>query len=479
MPWSCQPCQREHNDDVTQCPECGETKQAWTFQVDKTRALRITGGRTKLQARRGLSAVPLAEEAPFESVETGECPVIAKAELLALRERGELPAPADRLIARVWPRNRKRNLLLCAERSGDEPVEHEVPHVEGALSDEGWFEVQFLCVYGPEDVSGVALPGLELVDVSDAEAEGGFASEVELSALKKVVELVSVARAAPSTTLLEVEDICFATGREILFPGGWSRADAITGLGVVAAALTYARRHPECRLLVAGHADKRGSVASNAVLSGDRARNVYLYLSGQKEAWAEHCQQHYEVADLQALLKWVWFMYERECDPGSVDGIWGPGSRKARDAFRARYNEEHGGSLELKVKQNLADWGALYHLYELELAEKLATDVSRLDALRGAVRYLDPPTLACSEHWPTARPDAPAGHAADRRVDVLFFREDALPALPGSPPGQAIYGGDYGIDYLSVDEAFVEPRPPYGDAPFSEVCRYARTHAGV
>ena len=62
MPWSCQPCQREHNDDVTQCPECGETKQAWTFQVDKTRALRITGGRTKLQARRGLSAVPLAEE---------------------------------------------------------------------------------------------------------------------------------------------------------------------------------------------------------------------------------------------------------------------------------------------------------------------------------------------------------------------------------------------------------------------------------
>ena len=66
--------------------------------------------------------------------------------------------------------------------------------------------------------------------------------------------MVSVARAAPSTTLLEVEDICFATGREILFPGGWSRADAITGLGVVAAALTYARRHPECRLLVAGHA---------------------------------------------------------------------------------------------------------------------------------------------------------------------------------------------------------------------------------
>src|SRR5690606_19716598 len=113
---------------------------------------------------------------------------------------------------------------------------------------DGSFDVVFLCVYGPEDLSGVALEGISLVDVSDA-TERGYAAEVEVAAVKKRVALPTGPATGPKVRLLEVEDICFHTARKLLLPGGWAASDAITGLSVIAAALDHARRHPERRLL--------------------------------------------------------------------------------------------------------------------------------------------------------------------------------------------------------------------------------------
>ncbi len=481
MPWTCPSCAVDLTDDLARCPTCGAVKEAWTLLADRTRTLQVSRGRSRLEARRGVGEQPVrsGDAVPAQDTVPAEvCPVLPKAALLALLARGLLPAPAQRLIARVWPRKQDRTVTLVVDLAARELLQHEAPGPEGELGAEGWFEVPFVCAYGPEDLSRVQAPGLHLVDVSD-DTERGFADEVELHAVKKSLTLPTdaVRPPTPRVGLLEVEDLCFATGRAVLFPGGWSRADGVTGLSVIAAALQHARLHPSRRLLVAGHTDARGSVAFNTVLSANRAQNVHLYLTGQREAWAAHCQQQFEVADLQAILKWVDFTFEWGCDPGPVDGMWGSGSSAARDAFRARYDQEYGGSLGQGGEQSEADWAALFDLYDVELARKLKATPDKLAALRAGLRTCEPPTLACSEHWPTARPGAGGDDAANRRVDVLFFEEHDLPALPGEPPGAAIYGeGGYARDYLSVDDTFREVEPPYGDAPFAEVCLYASTH---
>ena len=480
MPWTCQ-CPLELNDDVSTCATCGASKSSWTLNIDQTRVLKISASLTRLEAHRGLGADNLAADDPgnvgFETEQTAVCPVLPKARLLALLERGELPAPAHRLVGRVWPRKRDRTVTLTVDLAWAEAPEHEVDGEDLELSAQGSFDVVYVCVHGPEDTSTVELPGTRLIDVSDDTATG-FAEGLELEAVGKTVELTTEEVGVPRVRLLEVEDICFATGREVLFPGGWSRSDETTGLSVVAGALEYARKHPDRRLLIAGHTDTKGSVSSNEVLSADRARNVLLYLTGQKEAWAAHSQGHFEVADLQSILKWIDFMFEWDCDPGDVDGDWGQGSKKARDAFRRRYNEEYSGSLEEGAKQSEADWCAFFDLYEVELAAKLATTADNLAGLRSGLKLCEPATLACSEHWATQRPGAPDSDAANRRVDVLFFDPGEVPALPGSPPGEPIYGeGNFAREYLSVDDAFLEVEPPYGDAPFEEVCSYVQRHS--
>ena len=155
-----------------------------------------------------------------------------------------------------------------------------------------------------------------------------------------------------------------------------------------------------------------------------------------------------------------------------IDGKWGKNSQKALEAFREQSASETSGDW------SEADWEAVFDAYDLELADKLVTDPGRLSSLRAQIRFTEPAFLGCSEHWPTERPEAPDTEAADRRVDVLFFAEDALPDLPGSPPGAAIYGeGAYERNYMSVDDAFKEEEPPYGNAPFEDVyCPYKTVH---
>lgn len=467
MPWTC--CDAELHDDVPACPACGQTKQAWTLHAGSTRALVITKRRARLEARRGVGRAPLPAGASYESEPAEVCPVVSKARAAAWAAAGQEPPPAGLLIARLSPRaNQEPLVTLSVERTSDDPLE-----VEAVGAGEPPHDVVFCCVYGPEETPELA--GLRVVDVSDGST---YAPEVELEGLGRAVELPTEPLAAPTLELLEVEDISFFTGREVLLPGAWSHTDDVTGLAVVGGALNHARFHPELRLLVAGHTDARGSKASNRVLSADRARNVQLYLSGQREAWAEHCQAHFEVEDVQGVLKWIAYAHGWDTDPGGVDGKWGSKSKRARDAFRARYAVEFGRELE-PGKQRAADWAAFFDLYDLELAERLKTDVSRLRALREGLRFTEPPTLACGEEWPTRNPGKnPESAAANRRVDLLFFAESELPDLSAEPLGAGVYReGAFERAYLSVDEALKDPADaPYAEEPLGKDCPVEPVH---
>ncbi len=482
MPWTCDRCGNELKDDLAACA-CGRTKEAWTIQAERTRALQITTGRAKLEVLRGISAAPEplpppgSAPAPAELVPADVCPALPASVVQLLLQGGQLPAPAHRLVARVWPRKLEPTVTVGVELARGPVQERPFDPAAAEATPEGALDVPFVCVWGAPRLEPGAIPGHEVVDLSE-EGEPGFAPAIEVAAVRKRVELpvAAVERARPAVTVLEVEDVCFASGRSILLPGGWSPEDPVAGLSVVAAALDHARREPGLRLLLAGHTDTKGSAASNLALSARRAENVRRYLAGEREAWAAHCQEDYDIADIQTVLRWVAWHHGWDCDPKAVDGQWGERSRLARDAFRERYNAERGGALERGAKQQAADWAAYFDLYEDALAQKLLCDAPRLAGLRAGLRWCEPAALACGEAWPSERPGAGSSKAKDRRVDLLFFAEDQVPALPGDPPGRAIYDAGCERRYLSVADAFTEPPPPWDDGPLGVVCPIARVH---
>ncbi len=264
--------------------------------------------------------------------------------------------------------------------------------------------------------------------------------------------------------VLEVEDVHFATGRCVFLPDGHAIGgtppgpDRISGLRVLATAIGFAERSPEKRLLIAGHTDTVGSDSSNLELSTARAENLQLYLSGQIDAWAEHCQENYGVDDYQAILKWIDITFGFDCDPGAIDGDFGDNTRNARDRFRKRVNEELSDALGFElarhVKQNDKDWRAYAHFYDRELARSLSITTEELVAKRASAAFTDPATLGCGEHWPVEAVGLD-GHecSSNRRVDLLFFDEGEEPAIgTDTPPGRSIYDRKrFRAVYIPVD----------------------------
>lgn len=483
MPWICEACQTVATDDQQACPGCDRAKPSWTVAPDRTRTM-VIGAQARLECLTGAGQPTLGAPPPgFATIPAQACPATPRAALAALA--GAPPAPEATLIVRLWPRPRQdRTVTITVERC-DGARDVTFPPEAQVERGDGSFDLLLAPAFGPGPaLAPEALGGRHLLDVSDEDAGGvpAWAPSIEVAALRKRADLPIAPVAADDrrrrVCMIEVEDVSFGTGRKVFLPGAWSFADAATGLAVVGAVLTQVRRAPDLRVLVAGHTDHVGTDAANDLLSARRAENVWLYLTGQREAWARHCQEHYEIRDIEAVLAWVAFAHGWDTDPGEIDGTWGPKDKKARDAFRARYEAEHERKLPAG-KQTAADWEACFDLYDRALADRLDTTVERLADLRAALRLTEPPTLACGERWPTRRPDVnPQAKAPNRRVDVLLFPPDLVPDLTATPPGAAVYG-DEALErtWLHVDDALRDPdNAPYAEQPLARDCDIRPTH---
>lgn len=265
----------------------------------------------------------------------------------------------------------------------------------------------------------------------------------------------------PPTALVhvvEMEDLLFASGRAILMPDGGFDEDAkeeharATGLHAIAAVLRHAAFHREQKLCVFGHTDTVGNEADNLLLSTDRALNVLHVLTGDAEAWAAHCDRHYQVADFQRVLKWIAKTKGWPTDPGAIDNEFGKASRSARHHFRALMNEQYGTSLQQGVKQNVEDWKAYALLFDEELCRILGASPEELNRIRDQLEFTEPASVGCGEAFPANQPgvnNLPS--AFNRRVDVVFFEPHELPQLPGDPPGAPLYASqDYEARYLPI-----------------------------
>lgn len=267
--------------------------------------------------------------------------------------------------------------------------------------------------------------------------------------------------------LLELEDVCFhfdsivmqaKPRRTVAADGGGD----ITGIAVIAAALRFAEAHPDKRLKIIGHTDTCGSRSYNQTLSEDRAENVLAVLTGDRDGWAGACQARHRVEDWQRILAWVHEAHGWGCDPGGIDGVYGPLSQGARERFRARYNAEFGQSIPVRGAQSEADWKAFFELYDASLAQLLGVTPDDLPGLRQRLVLLDPPTLGCGEQWPKEGRDVDDLRSeANRRVELVFFDEGEIPDFASeSPPGASLYGDE---------RRFPKRRIPIGGAAFVEL----------
>lgn len=243
----------------------------------------------------------------------------------------------------------------------------------------------------------------------------------------------------PGCTTIAIDG--WAEARCVLVPGPMHAV--AQGVATVRGALLRLLTAPPAHWHVIGHADTRGGRDDNEALALERAHSLWVYLQGDREGWAAHAFAHADVATLQAALSWAAGACALPCDPGPIDGDWGPATAAALDGLRA-----HAG-IDPALPLGSHDWAALFDLYDDDLARLLGIEVAALTQRKRALS-LDPPQ-SVGERWPVTAAARDAFACADnRRVELV--RCDEPP-----PCADAIYDGTYARAWLDVpDEVRVE-----------------------
>lgn len=139
------------------------------------------------------------------------------------------------------------------------------------------------------------------------------------------------------------------------------------------------------------------------------------------------------------------------CDPGEVDDDETTGATAVK-AFQTAYNENYkllGGSGTIAVDGDVGTqtWGAIYDLYQYNLAQELGETFEGLAELRARVHLLptSKPYVGFGESAPVEAYQDDSDAQSNRRVEVLFFesgQEPDVALLDESPHVSELYHGD-------------------------------------
>ncbi len=188
-----------------------------------------------------------------------------------------------------------------------------------------------------------------------------------------------------------------------------------------------------------GHADTEGKAADNEALALERARSMHLFLAGDRQAWAEHAFAHADVATLQGALAWAASAAAVPCDPGGVDGDWGPKTAAALNALR-----DHGG-VPRSQPLGADDWASIFDLFDQDLARLMLVDRAGLAAARARLVLAAPSTMG--ERWPAVAPELGDFECPEnRRVDLVMCAPGTEPA----PGRDELYDGTFECVHLPV-----------------------------
>lgn len=228
--------------------------------------------------------------------------------------------------------------------------------------------------------------------------------------------------------------------------------ERVSGLCLLSIVLKFLELNSDFHLLIAGHCDTTGTVDVNFDLSELRARNVQYLLEGKRDEWVGICLKHSKVEDVQRILLHFSINCTWGCCPGLIDNIAGEITKKAIKNFQAMYNQALDKNIAVDGVVGKQTWGAVFDLYQNEIASVLDTTADKMDGYRNALRYVnDAPILACSELFPIEEEYRDNYYSAkNRRVDVLFYHKDKLPSLEGEKEekANAVYGSGTEFDHL-------------------------------
>ena len=280
--------------------------------------------------------------------------------------------------------------------------------------------------------------------------------------------------------MVEVEDLHFHHDSAVMMPDrdpvdvvdAKSGTD-LTALVILRACYLYAKEHPGKKVVCLGHTDRSGDDPYNLELSKQRAHNVWAVMMGKQDEWTKLCMAQHVVRDYQLILKWIANVrYWPDCDPGKVDGTHGSQTTKAIRAFKKRYNEAYGGSLQNTGVVDKPTWDAFFKMYMVGLAGVMQVEEAGLDPYRQALDWLDPAWDGCGECHPITK-DTAANYRSpvDRRVEVLFFESGEEPEFGACHPSAKSRVPEecelYRKDFLGKPIYAVDPIPVQTNAEVS------------
>ena len=257
--------------------------------------------------------------------------------------------------------------------------------------------------------------------------------------------------------VLEMEDVCFHDGSALLLPEapsgskeGSSESNEqkrVNGVAALSLVFKQFKETPQKRLLIAGHDDTAGDVAAGFTISRKRAEGALHLLTGARESWIDHAFSVHTIKDCQQIMKFYHYEKRWDCDPGSVDGVWGQKTEQATKIFFDMVVsgiQGIGSTSPYFVAAKIPPqktwprpiWNVVYDFYEQQIFSALfgwqwtAHDAKSARAL---LAFADPAhvIVACGESFPIEKIGKDGFRSQqNRRVEFLFFDENELPPLP-------------------------------------------------
>lgn len=242
-------------------------------------------------------------------------------------------------------------------------------------------------------------------------------------------------------TVLELDDVLFHLDSAVVLPADpdglpegndssrTSDYPEVSGMRVVAAVLRYLARHPNKRLLIAGHTDTSGGPQYNKTLSEKRANSVIYLLQGRRACWVSVVDDRSNIEDYQAIFTYLNRVWGWDCDPGPVDDIHGSKTSQGVQAFQERYNVAFDQKITVDGVVGTQTWGAIFDVYERDISRLVGCSEDELSNWRAYLRFADTdhPILACGESMPldeVGRSDYRS--QANRRVEFMFFDQEDI-----------------------------------------------------
>lgn len=242
--------------------------------------------------------------------------------------------------------------------------------------------------------------------------------------------------------VLEAPSALFRLESAVVMPEGEDPSadshDSVRSVDLFALALRFNDEQPDKSMFVAGHADTSGDFDANVVLSAQRANMVLSVISGDRETFVNLADASHTIADYKQILSWCTTEFPEifNCDPGKIDDVEFTGIEPLR-RFQAQYNnasETFGGAAAISVDGSIGPetWGALFDVYQEAIRVELDETREKLQELQSNLRFVDDGRKALG--FGETQPAVGAGEdgrreQANRRVEILFFADEAEPDL--------------------------------------------------